>query len=35
VIDLATPDALARVLDEDLAITPGDVGTLFAKLPTG
>jgi N-hydroxyarylamine O-acetyltransferase len=36
VIDLATPDALARVLDEDLAITPpGDVGALFAKLPAG
>jgi N-hydroxyarylamine O-acetyltransferase len=34
VIDLATPDALARALDEDLAITPpADADTLFAKLP--
>jgi N-hydroxyarylamine O-acetyltransferase len=35
VTDLATPDALARALDEDLAITPPvDAGTLFAKLGT-
>jgi N-hydroxyarylamine O-acetyltransferase len=33
IVDLATPDALARALDEHLAITPPvDASTIFAKL---
>jgi hypothetical protein len=35
VIELSTADALARALDDDLAITPPiDAATLFSKLPT-
>jgi N-hydroxyarylamine O-acetyltransferase len=35
VIELPTPDALARALDDDLGVTsPVDASTLFSKLPT-